>query len=86
MGADGAVEYHLPPRARRLRRPRGDARRADRRVPASASPTPTIAAARGFIDDVIEPRETRAQLIRALEMLHNKREADPPQKHGNIPL
>lgn len=47
---------------------------------------PYIAAARGFIDDVIEPRETRPYLINALEMLQNKRDTNPPKKHGNIPL
>ena len=47
---------------------------------------PYVAAERGYIDDVIEARETRPRLIRALAMLRNKREAMPPRKHGNIPL
>ena len=47
---------------------------------------PYIAASRGFIDDVIEPHETRPRLINALEMLRNKRDTNPPKKHGNIPL
>ncbi len=47
---------------------------------------PYIAAERGFIDDVIEPKETRPRLARALEMLEGKAEARPPKKHGNIPL
>jgi len=47
---------------------------------------PYVAAARGFIDDVIEPRETRPRLINALEMLSNKRDSNPPKKHGCIPL
>ena len=47
---------------------------------------PFVAAARGYIDDVIEPRETRPYLINALEMLRNKRDENPPKKHGNIPL
>ncbi len=47
---------------------------------------PYIAASRGFIDEVIEPRETRPRLINALHMLANKREPRPPKKHGNIPL
>lgn len=47
---------------------------------------PYIAAERGYIDDVIEPRETRPRLINALEMLSNKRDANPAKKHGNIPL
>ena len=47
---------------------------------------PYIAASRGYIDDVIEPRETRPRLINALEMLSNKRDTNPPKKHGCIPL
>jgi len=47
---------------------------------------PYIAASRGFIDDVIEPRETRPRLVNALEMVVNKRDANPAKKHGNIPL
>jgi propionyl-CoA carboxylase beta subunit len=47
---------------------------------------PYIAAERGFIDDVIEPRFTRSKLITALNTLVNKRDKNPPKKHGNIPL
>jgi propionyl-CoA carboxylase beta chain len=47
---------------------------------------PYIAAERGYIDDVIQPKETRPRLINALEMLSNKRDANPAKKHGNIPL
>jgi propionyl-CoA carboxylase beta chain len=47
---------------------------------------PYIAAARGFIDEVIRPRETRRKLIAALRNLENKRDKNPPKKHGNIPL
>jgi propionyl-CoA carboxylase beta chain len=47
---------------------------------------PYVAAARGYIDDVIAPHETRPRLISALEMLQNKRDTNPPKKHGNIPL
>jgi acetyl-CoA carboxylase carboxyltransferase component len=47
---------------------------------------PYVAASRGFIDDVIEPHETRPRLINALEMLSNKRDGNPPKKHGCIPL
>ena len=47
---------------------------------------PYVAAGRGYVDDVIEPHETRARLINALEMLSNKRDANPAKKHGNIPL
>jgi propionyl-CoA carboxylase beta chain len=47
---------------------------------------PYVAAARGYVDDVIDPRETRPRLISALDMLRNKRDENPPRKHGNIPL
>jgi propionyl-CoA carboxylase beta chain len=47
---------------------------------------PYVAAARGYVDDVIEPRQTRRKLISALETLRNKRDRNPPRKHGNIPL
>jgi acetyl-CoA carboxylase carboxyltransferase component len=47
---------------------------------------PYVAAARGYIDDVIDPRETRPKIIRALEMLRNKTDSTPPKKHGNVPL
>ncbi|HZM59619.1 MAG TPA: carboxyl transferase domain-containing protein [Vicinamibacterales bacterium] len=47
---------------------------------------PYVAAERGFIDEVIEPRQTRAKLITALSTLETKRDRNPPKKHGNIPL
>ncbi len=47
---------------------------------------PYVAAGRGYIDDVIVPHETRPRLIEALQMLQNKRDTNPPKKHGNIPL
>jgi len=47
---------------------------------------PYIAAERGFVDEVIEPAYTRPKLIRALALLENKRDSNPPRKHGNIPL
>ena len=47
---------------------------------------PYIAAERGFIDEVIQPRYTRKKLITALRMLDTKRDSNPPKKHGNIPL
>ena len=47
---------------------------------------PFVAAERGYIDDVIEPRETRAKVIRALRMLANKTDTMPRKKHGNMPL
>ena len=47
---------------------------------------PYIAARIGYIDEVIQPQETRPRIISALEMLKNKRDINPPKKHGNIPL
>jgi propionyl-CoA carboxylase beta chain len=47
---------------------------------------PYAAAERGYIDEVIEPRDTRRRLIQVLEVLHTKRDSNPPKKHGNIPL
>ena len=47
---------------------------------------PYVAAERGYVDEVIEPSTTRRKLIGALRVLHNKRDSNPPRKHGNIPL
>ncbi len=47
---------------------------------------PYLAASRGFVDDVIDPRDTRPRLIDALRTLRTKRDRNPPKKHGNIPL
>lgn len=51
-----------------------------------AHANPYVAAGWGYLDDVIEPSQTRIRLINALEMLQNKRDENPPKKHGNIPL
>ena len=48
--------------------------------------SPYVAAERGFVDAVIQPRDTRKKLIQALEMLETKRDKNPAKKHGNIPL
>ena len=47
---------------------------------------PYVAAELGYIDEVIEPAMSRIRIIQALEMLKNKRDSNPPKKHGNIPL
>jgi propionyl-CoA carboxylase beta chain len=47
---------------------------------------PYVAADRGFVDEVIEPRQTRRKIVAGLEMTQNKRDKNPPKKHGNIPL
>ena len=47
---------------------------------------PYIAASRGYVDEVIQPSESRARVVGAFAMLENKRQSVPPKKHGNIPL
>ena len=47
---------------------------------------PYVAANRGYLDDVIDPAETRPHIIKSLEMLQNKRDSMPGKKHGNMPL
>jgi propionyl-CoA carboxylase beta chain len=47
---------------------------------------PFVAAGRGFVDEIIPPRQTRAKLIAALASCDNKRVRNPPRKHGNVPL
>ncbi len=47
---------------------------------------PFVAASLGYVDEVIRPRETRLRLCRGLDALANKRDTNPPKKHGNIPL
>ncbi|HOQ60658.1 MAG TPA: carboxyl transferase domain-containing protein, partial [Vicinamibacterales bacterium] len=47
---------------------------------------PFVAASRGFVDEVIAPRDTRRKIISALEASATKRDTNPPKKHGNIPL
>ncbi len=85
MGPDGAVNIIF-------RKELAQAEDADARRAALVAEyrekfaNPYIAASRGYIDDVIEPHETRPRLINALEMLANKRDSNPPKKHGCIPL
>ncbi len=85
MGAEGAVSIIYREELAAAADP--DAERT-RLVEAyrSAFANPFIAAARGYVDDVIRPSETRFRLIRALEMLADKRDTNPRKKHGNIPL
>jgi len=85
MGAEGAVSILYRQEIARSANPEEELRnRAEEFRDKFASPY--IAAERGFIDEVIEPRYTRPKLIRALEMLDTKRDKNPPKKHGNIPL
>jgi propionyl-CoA carboxylase beta chain len=85
MGAEGAVEILYRKEIAQSANPPAEAhRRADEFRDKFASPY--IAAERGFVDEVIEPKTTRPRLIRALELLETKRDQNPPKKHGNIPL
>jgi acetyl-CoA/propionyl-CoA carboxylase carboxyl transferase subunit len=85
MGADGAVNIVFRKEIENADDPA--ARRADLiNEYRDKFSTPYAAAERGFIDDVIEPAETRPRLIKALRMLSTKRESIPARKHGNIPL
>jgi propionyl-CoA carboxylase beta chain len=85
MGAEGAVNILYRREIARAEHPEKESRdRAEEFREKFASPY--VAAERGFIDEVIEPRLTRPKLIRALELLHTKRDRNPPKKHGNIPL
>ena len=85
MGPDGAVNIIF--RQELKDAPDPDARRAELVAEYREKfANPYIAASRGYLDDVIEPSETRPRLINGLEMLSNKRDANPAKKHGNIPL
>jgi propionyl-CoA carboxylase beta chain/acetyl-CoA/propionyl-CoA carboxylase carboxyl transferase subunit len=85
MGAEGAVNIVFKREIERAADP-GQKRAELIREYRDKFSTPYAAAERGFVDDVIEPAETRPRLIRALRMLSTKRESVPARKHGNIPL
>jgi propionyl-CoA carboxylase beta chain len=78
MGAEGAVNI--------LYRREADDREAKVAEYKEKFANPYIAAERGYIDEIIEPRFTRRKLITTFAMLRNKRDKNPPKKHGNIPL
>jgi propionyl-CoA carboxylase beta chain len=85
MGAEGAVNIIFRKELAEAQDP--GKRRAELVAEYRAKfANPYVAASRGYIDDVIEPRETRPRLVNALEMLANKRDSNPPKKHGCIPL
>src|SRR5438445_10410321 len=76
MGPKGAVEVLY----------KGDATEAQEAEYREKFAHPYLAAARGYLDDIIDPRDTRPRLIEALTILATKRDRNPPKKHGNIPL
>ncbi len=85
MGPDGAVEVIFRKEAMAAENPKAVLQAREKEYREKFA-NPFIAAERGYIDDIIEPAETRFRLIRALEMLANKKDSIPPRKHGNIPL
>jgi acetyl-CoA carboxylase carboxyltransferase component len=85
MGAEGAVNIIFRDQIATSDDPAAERKRLVAEYEAEFN-NPYIAAARGYIDDVILPSETRPRLIAALEMLKDKRETNPRKKHGNIPL
>jgi propionyl-CoA carboxylase beta chain len=85
MGAEGAVNVIFKDRIATADDAAGERARLVAEYETEFS-NPYVAAARGYIDEVILPRETRPRLIRSLEILADKRDTNPRKKHGNIPL
>ena len=85
MGAKGAVEIIFKGDIANAADPEAEVQKKTDDY-ADKFANPYVAAARGYVDDVIEPKSTRPRLIRAFEMLETKKDTNPPKKHGNIPL
>jgi len=85
MGPKGAVEILNRKEIAGSSNPEGETERRMEEYRAKFA-HPYIAAGRGYVDDIIDPRDTRPRLIDALETLRTKRDRNPPKKHGNIPL
>jgi propionyl-CoA carboxylase beta chain len=85
MGPKGAVEILFKDEIARASEPVAAAARLAEEYTAKFA-NPYAAAARGYVDDVIDPRDTRPRLIEALRTLAGKRDRNPPRKHGNLPL
>lgn len=85
MGPKGAVEIIFKKEIEKAKDPDAElAKKTDEYREKFANPF--IAAAYGYLDDIIEPKTTRPRLIRAFQMLETKKDQNPPKKHGNIPL
>jgi propionyl-CoA carboxylase beta chain len=85
MGPEGAVNVLYRRELAKANDP--DALRAERVAEFRAKfANPYVAAERGFVDEVIEPRQTRRKIVGGLALTRNKRDQNPPKKHGNIPL
>jgi propionyl-CoA carboxylase beta chain len=85
MGAKGASEIIFKKEIAEAEDPAGKLKEKEKEY-ADLFANPYTAAERGFIDEVIEPRETRRKLIKSFAMLENKVQRRPRRKHGNIPL
>ena len=85
MGPKGAVEIIFKNQIENAADPAAEEARLTREYREKFA-NPFVAAARGYIDDIIDPRTTRPRLIAGLRLLENKRDKNPPRKHGNIPL
>jgi len=85
MGPSGAVEIIFSKQITEAENPKKKAQQLEEEYKEKFA-NPYIAAKRGYVDDVIEPKRTRPRIIKALEMLKNKRDSLPLKKHGNIPL
>ena len=88
MGADGAVEILYSKEIKNIEDPAEKARVADEKKKEynDLFCNPYNAASYGYIDDIIEPRNTRFRVIRALEQLATKKQQNPWKKHDNLPL
>ena len=86
MGPEGAVDIVYKRELEACRESRAKSRQQKIEEFRDRFANPYVAADRGFVDAVIQPRETRKKLIQALAMLETKRDKNPPKKHGNIPL
>jgi acetyl-CoA carboxylase carboxyltransferase component len=85
MGPEGAVNIVFKDEIEKSRDPKKTRARLITEYRAKFA-NPYIAAQKGYIDDVIEPADTRRRLVKALELLKTKRDKNPPRKHGNLPL
>jgi propionyl-CoA carboxylase beta subunit len=85
MGADGAVNIICRSQIKKAEDPEAERQRLIEDYREKFS-NPYKAAEHGYIDEVIDPADTRPKIIQALRMLSNKRDTNPPKKHGNIPL
>lgn len=85
MGAEGAVNIIFREEIKKAKDPEAERQRLVKEYEMKFS-SPYISAELGYTDEVIEPAMTRKRLIDSLEMLKNKRDTNPPKKHGNIPL